>query len=408
MVNSMQPATDPTRCVILMPVGGAIDPGCDDALRELERRGYPVRRVRGYAAIDAARNQMASDALAQGFDELLWIDADIVFDPDDVDKLRRHDLPLVCGIYPKKSRRQLACSLLPNTRQVQFGVKGGLIEILYCGFGFVLTRRSVYETIQRQLNLPLCNQRFNSTLVPYFATMVAGQDAQAWYLGEDYAFCERARQCGFRVMADTSIRLWHVGSYRFGWEDAGRPVERYHNFTFHVSDAAPPAVQPDHPAAPPNGQASTPAWPLPKRIALHEAVRPLPLSFPRMRAYIVSYPANQPSLRKTLDSLASSDWGEEAVVFMQPPDWPLGNDSAARTYKRALEAAAADGCDFAVLLEDDVRVNRWLRANLQAIPLLRRDQCDYFSLFMPDLIASPWLRLDNVRKKRIESADRRS
>ena len=88
-----------SRCVVLVPIGGAIDPGCEDALRELERRGYAVWRVRGYSALDAARNQMASDALAQGFDELMWIDADIVFAADDVDKLRRHDLPLVCGIY---------------------------------------------------------------------------------------------------------------------------------------------------------------------------------------------------------------------------------------------------------------------------------------------------------------------
>jgi phage replication-related protein YjqB (UPF0714/DUF867 family) len=64
-----------SRCVVLVPVGGAIDPGCEDALRELKRRGYAVWCVRGYSAVDAARNQMASDAFAQGFDELMWIDA---------------------------------------------------------------------------------------------------------------------------------------------------------------------------------------------------------------------------------------------------------------------------------------------------------------------------------------------
>ncbi len=118
--------------------------------------------MHGYSAIDAARNQMANDALAQGFDELMWIDADIVFDPDDVDKLRRHDLPLVCGIYPKKACRQFACAFLPHTRQVRFGVQGGLLEILYCGFGFVYTRREVYQTMQEQLRLPVCNQQFQT------------------------------------------------------------------------------------------------------------------------------------------------------------------------------------------------------------------------------------------------------
>jgi hypothetical protein len=234
----MSPAS---RCVILVPVGGAIEAGCEDGLHELERRGYAVWRVRGYSAIDAARNQMASDALAQGFDELMWIDADIVFDADDVDKLRRHDLPIVCGLYPKKGKREFASAFLPGERQVRFGVHGGLHEILYCGFGFVLTRRIVHETIRRQMGLPVCNERFDSPLVPYFAPLIVGTGEQTWYLNEDYAFCDRARRCHFRIMADTTVRLWHVGSYRYGWEDAGREVERFADYTFHLSASAPGA-----------------------------------------------------------------------------------------------------------------------------------------------------------------------
>jgi hypothetical protein len=230
----------PSRCVVLVPVGGAIDPGCEDALRELERRGHAVWRSHGHSAIDCARHRMASDALAQGFDELMWIDSDIVFNPDDVDKLRRHELPLVCGIYPKKGCRQFACTFLPETRRIVFGVHGCGMEILYCGFGFTLTRREVYETMQQRLELPDCNRRFKEmTLVPYFAPLVEGAGEQAWYLGEDYAFCERARRCGFRVMADTTIRLWHIGSYRYGWEDAGRDVERFGNYPFHITDPTP-------------------------------------------------------------------------------------------------------------------------------------------------------------------------
>jgi hypothetical protein len=233
-----------SRCVVLVPVGGAIDPGCDEALGELERRGYPVWRVRGYSAIDAARNQMATDALAQGFDELMWIDADVVFRPDDVDRLRGHGLPLVCGLYAKKSRREFACHFLPGTTEVLFGPDGGVIEILYCGFGFTLTRRELYETMRRQLRLPECNQRFGSLLVPYFAPLVVQDGAGAWYLAEDYAFCERARQCGARVMADMTVRLWHVGSYRFSWEDAGSDKERFAHYTFHLpkpKDASSPS-----------------------------------------------------------------------------------------------------------------------------------------------------------------------
>ena len=222
-------------CVILVPVGGYVEPGCEEGLRELERRGYPVWRVRGYSAVDAARNQMATDALAQGFEELLWIDSDGVFDPNDVERVRAHNLPITSGIFAKKGPRQFACEFMPGTMTVQFGPQGGLLELRYCGFGFTHTRRQVFETIAQKLQLPTCNKRFGSPLVPYFAPMLVSEPTGPWSLSEDYAFCERARQCGFRIMADTRFRLWHIGSYRYGWEDVATAKERYVSYTFRIT-----------------------------------------------------------------------------------------------------------------------------------------------------------------------------
>jgi hypothetical protein len=54
-----------------------------------------------------------------------------------------------------------------------------------------------------------------------------------WYLAEDYAFSQRARDCGFSIFADTRIRLWHVGSYRYGWEEAGFEPRRFDSFTLN-------------------------------------------------------------------------------------------------------------------------------------------------------------------------------
>jgi len=86
---------DPRKCVVLVPFGMFIHQECDYALKELERRGYEVRRVGGYAAIDQGRNQMATDALLNGFEETFWIDSDVGFHPDDVEKVRRHNLPII-------------------------------------------------------------------------------------------------------------------------------------------------------------------------------------------------------------------------------------------------------------------------------------------------------------------------
>ena len=125
---------DPRRCVVLVPFSGFIHQECESALKELERRGYKVRRVGGYAAIDQGRNQMSTDALLDGFEETLWIDSDVGFNPDDVEKLRSHPHPIVCGIYPQKGKQALACHIAMGTPRMTFGQQGrgirGQVHIL--------------------------------------------------------------------------------------------------------------------------------------------------------------------------------------------------------------------------------------------------------------------------------------
>lgn len=226
---------EPQKCAVLVPVGNHIEPDCELALRELERRGYSVWRVRGYAAIDQARNQMATDALRTGFEETMWIDSDIGFHPDDVHKLRLHGLPIVSGIYPKKGKRELALHVLPGTEHIPLGIEGGLHELRYAATGFLLVRRGAYERIKSTCRLPECNSRFGNPMVPFFMPMVVPDGEGSWYLAEDFAFCERARQSGIKIIADSTIRLWHIGSYRYGWEDAGSDVPRYGSYRYRLT-----------------------------------------------------------------------------------------------------------------------------------------------------------------------------
>lgn len=227
--------TDPARCVVLTPVGAWIEPDCDEALRVLEARGYPVRRVRGYSQIDHARNVLATTALDEGFEETMWIDADIAFRPEAVDRLRSHGLPLTSAVYPQKGKRILASRLLPGTKKLRFGRRGGLVEIQYAATGFLHVRREVYRNLERQLQLPRCNQRFGEATIPFFQPLIVPNAEGHWYLAEDYAFCERARRCGYQIWADTTIRLRHIGKYAYSWEDAGCDLERYPDYTFHVT-----------------------------------------------------------------------------------------------------------------------------------------------------------------------------
>jgi hypothetical protein len=231
---------DNSLCVVLVPVIHHIEPHCDLSLRQLEARGYAVRRWYGCSQIDLARSRLATEALEEGFEELMWVDADIAFEPHAVERLRAHGLPVVCGLYPSKVDRKITAQLLPGTGRIVFGQGGGLIEILYAATGFLYTRRQVYLDVRRNGNLPVCNRRRGQGTVPYFLPMVVADGDEFDYLSEDYSFCRRLRDCGHRIMADTTIRLQHIGPYGFSWEDTGGQLPRYATYHLGVQDEGGP------------------------------------------------------------------------------------------------------------------------------------------------------------------------
>jgi hypothetical protein len=86
------------------------------------------------------------------------------------------------------------------------------------------------------------------------------------YLSEDSSFCHRVRQCGFPIVADTRIRLGHIGRYVFSWKDAGQELSRVASSDLELRPSQ-PAAQPEPPsvdfsavAGTSEGDAST--WPI--------------------------------------------------------------------------------------------------------------------------------------------------
>ena len=386
------------RSVVLVPFAEKIELECESGLRELERHGYEVRRVRCSSALDRLRSQMASDALQAGFVEFIWIDPEIGFRLADVEQLRSHTHPFVGAMIPLRGQRGLDCSFLPGTERIFFGPKGGLIELRHLGFGLTMTRQMIFEKVLKQFQFPICTDQSGRKFRPWFLPLLQDEGQGANYLSDQEAFCLRARQCGIRILADTTLCVSRMGNHGYSWEEVGIEKERSSELGFRLppSEFSSPKPVPVPPViVTPTSKPATesPLVNRPVRNGLHAAPLPLRDDFPRFSgAYIVSYPANRVSLEKTLESFRCSDWGSDPEVLMQPEDWPLTQESAARNYHRALEKALQDGGDFALILEDDVRVNRHLRANLSQIPLVKRDQCDYLSLYIPDLILSPWER----------------
>ena len=102
------------------------------------------------------------------------------------------ELPIVGGIYAKSEAQRWPAIRYRETKQLVFGVGGGLVELRYAAAGFLLVRRGVYEDIQTRLGLPVCNERVGRPSVPFFQPMVVDDDEGPQSLSEDVSFCAAA------------------------------------------------------------------------------------------------------------------------------------------------------------------------------------------------------------------------
>ena len=237
--NSFLPPAPPSRrnrSVVLVPHLHGIDWECEQGLRVLEQGGVRVVRRGGSSAIDAARNELASNALHDGFAAILFIDADIGFDPVDALRILARPEPVLCGIYAKKGERGLASHFAEGTGAVLFGPDApGPYPVRFAATGFLMVKTWVLGRMVDQLDLPLCNTKWGRGVWPFFLPLIVPQDGGTLhYLGEDWAFSHRLGQVGITPMADTTIRLWHWGRHPFGWEDAGAGKPRFRSYNLRL------------------------------------------------------------------------------------------------------------------------------------------------------------------------------
>ncbi len=182
----------------------------------------------GDALISRTRSQLATKFLTEpqlaDCDVMVIIDDDVQFRPEDIKKIvagARETQSLYGGVYVTRSREpHTACLAYPG-QQMTFGAEvGGPVPIRYLATGFMAIPRSAveailahpgFETVHGTEPVVYCEQGVGSfPMYDFFRCFeIKEDDGRIHYLSEDWAFCERARQCGIEVYADTSIILSH-------------------------------------------------------------------------------------------------------------------------------------------------------------------------------------------------------
>jgi hypothetical protein len=197
--------------------------------------------------ITRSRNTLLARFLATpGATHILFIDADISFEPSQIGRMLATDKELVAGIYPLKVARwdpaarermlrgeSLAAAPLLYVGQACLGAEaareGDFVTGTYAGSGFMLARRDMVErmaaaypeTRYRHIGadtpgMPdgaVCHALFDCSIDPETGT----------YLSEDFTFCRRWRALGGKLWLDTAGRLVHTGAHDY----VGDPAPRF-------------------------------------------------------------------------------------------------------------------------------------------------------------------------------------
>ena len=162
----------------------------------------------GEGFVGRARNQIVSRFLESDFDELLMIDSDILYTPQDVDRIASHDVPIVAGFYPKKAPGKtvwVANHLNKNEKLTE----DGLIKVETIGTGFMKIQRAVLEKM-RDSGLAARYIVDGTDIVEYefFPFRVVNGKLRS----EDWAFCDNAHDLGFPIYGDSKCVLRHLGA----------------------------------------------------------------------------------------------------------------------------------------------------------------------------------------------------
>lgn len=160
---------------------------------------YEVKIISG-TLVHIARDRLAQHAVNNGFDEVLWIDSDMVFDRHVYEDLKDAGRDMVCGWFISRHYPYVSClfrSMDPVERinevpDVPFRVAG-------CGFGCVLMKAEILKQVMVS-NGGKC-------FVP------------SQKLGEDCAFCKRVTDLGFEIWCEPTVRVGHVGNLIIWPED---------------------------------------------------------------------------------------------------------------------------------------------------------------------------------------------
>ena len=173
------------------------------SLALLQRAGDTMIGFEVGSLVYNARNNLARQAIKAEADWVLWLDSDMVFSPDFLQRMMKvcteNDISFLTALCFRR-KPPYTPTLFDRLEKIDKGasytaimsVPDGRFKVGGCGFAGVLMSTDVLLSVAAKFE----GRMFD----PIYG------------FGEDLAFCWRARQCGYDIWCDSEIEMGHVGN----------------------------------------------------------------------------------------------------------------------------------------------------------------------------------------------------
>jgi hypothetical protein len=173
--------------------------------------------------ISRARNAAVAHFLQDSdATHLLFIDSDIIYEPEDVMKLVEAKKEVVGGMYPKKYIKWDYIKKNPTAEKVDFPIgtsqinSQGFIETIYAPTGFLLiAKTAIKKLIEKNPNLEYKNDIDGYGLGDNFYNLFNVGVKNGIYESEDWGFSSLWREAGGTVYIHPDINVKHVGWHEY-------------------------------------------------------------------------------------------------------------------------------------------------------------------------------------------------
>ena len=177
--------------------------------------------LKGEHFIDKGRNDIFDLARVNDFDDLVYIDSDIIWNPKDLVKLLEHDVECVSATYRRKTLDKVTypmkfikngegSDLLEYNEEKSlwkvFGVPAGFMRISKSGISKLFDKCEKYTDVR-------ADERGGEKAIVFY-TSICKKTGE--FVSEDIGFCNNWMDlCNSDLWLDSSIQLFHQGNVNF-------------------------------------------------------------------------------------------------------------------------------------------------------------------------------------------------